>query len=179
MKILIIISYLIANCLLSDTLKLEKVSLQLHWKYQFQFAGFIAAKEKGFYKEEGLDVELKESNPNIKIVEEVTSNRSNYAVGSSSIALSYLRGDPIKLVSSFFKRSAMVLITKPDIKYPKDLMGRKIMTNSKERFISRFKYMFKSQDVDVNKLIFIKHSYRIEDFITGKVDAITAFTSTS
>ena len=30
---------------------LEKVSLQLKWKYQFQFAGFIIAKEKGFYKD--------------------------------------------------------------------------------------------------------------------------------
>ena len=40
--------------------ELQKVSLQLHWRYQFEFAGFIAAKEKGFYKEAGLDVELKE-----------------------------------------------------------------------------------------------------------------------
>ncbi len=39
---------------------LEKVSLQLQWKYQFQFAGYIIAKEKGFYKDYGLEVELKE-----------------------------------------------------------------------------------------------------------------------
>ena len=37
---------------------LEKVSLQLEWKYQFEHAGFIMAKEKGFYEEVGLDVEL-------------------------------------------------------------------------------------------------------------------------
>ena len=40
--------------------RVEHVSLQLHWKYEFEFAGFIAAKEKGFYKDVGLDVELKE-----------------------------------------------------------------------------------------------------------------------
>ena len=44
---------------LSADESLQKVSLQLHWKYQFEFAGFIAAKEKGFYKDVGLDVELK------------------------------------------------------------------------------------------------------------------------
>ena len=38
---------------------LEKVSLQLHWKYQFEFAGFLVAQEKGFYKDVGLDVNLK------------------------------------------------------------------------------------------------------------------------
>ena len=39
---------------------LEKISLQLDWKFQFQHAGFIMAKEKGFYKNLGLDVNLLE-----------------------------------------------------------------------------------------------------------------------
>ncbi len=38
----------------------EKVSLQLSWYHQFQFAGYYMAKEKGFYDEVGLDVEIKE-----------------------------------------------------------------------------------------------------------------------
>jgi len=36
----------------------KKIILQLNWKYQFEFAGYIAAKEKGYYREAGLDVEL-------------------------------------------------------------------------------------------------------------------------
>ena len=35
---------------------LEKVTLQLQWKHQFEFAGFYAAKEKGFFQDAGLDV---------------------------------------------------------------------------------------------------------------------------
>lgn len=42
--------------------KLQKVKIQLSWKYQFQFAGFIMAKELGYYKDAGLDVELLEYN---------------------------------------------------------------------------------------------------------------------
>ncbi len=38
--------------------KLEKVRLQLKWVQQFNFAGYVAAIEKGFYREAGLDVEL-------------------------------------------------------------------------------------------------------------------------
>ena len=38
----------------------EKVVLQLKWFHQFQFAGYYAAKEKGFYDEVGLDVEIKQ-----------------------------------------------------------------------------------------------------------------------
>lgn len=57
---------------------LEKVSLQLAWKYQFEFAGFIAAKEKGFYKEANLDVELKEYNQNTDTVNDVLNGTSTY-----------------------------------------------------------------------------------------------------
>ncbi len=35
---------------------LEQVVVQLDWKYQFQYAGFIMAREKGFYAKQGLDV---------------------------------------------------------------------------------------------------------------------------
>jgi ABC-type nitrate/sulfonate/bicarbonate transport system substrate-binding protein len=37
---------------------LQYVRVQLEWKYQFEFAGFIAAKELGYYQEVGLDVDL-------------------------------------------------------------------------------------------------------------------------
>ena len=42
----------------SQNTNLEKVSLQLKWHHQFQFAGYYVAKYKGYYKDEGLDVEL-------------------------------------------------------------------------------------------------------------------------
>ena len=61
MKIFILLLLLVAIAFGGEkTEPLEKITLQLHWKYQFEFAGFIAAKEKGFYKEAGLDVKLKE-----------------------------------------------------------------------------------------------------------------------
>ena len=54
---------------------LEKVSLQLDWKYQFEFAGFIMAKEKGFYENAGLDVDLLEYQAGIDTVEQVLSQK--------------------------------------------------------------------------------------------------------
>ena len=170
-----IILFLITTLVFSRNL--EKVSLQLHWKYQFESAGFIAAKEKGFYKDVGLDVDIKEFNFGIDIEKEVLAGRATYGVYSSSILLSYLQGKPIKLISSYFKRSAMVLVVKPDIKSPKDLIGKKIMTDTKKDFDLRFKYMFNSQGVDTDKLILVKHTYNVNDFANGKVDAIAAFIS--
>lgn len=57
----LLLSNLYANN--SDFSNLEKIKLQLQWEHQFEFAGFYAAKEKGFYKDEGLDVEFIEFDP--------------------------------------------------------------------------------------------------------------------
>ncbi len=52
---------------------LEKVTLQLEWKHQFEFAGFYAAIEQGYYKDIGLEVEVREFKEGINITDEVLS----------------------------------------------------------------------------------------------------------
>ncbi|MBA3025038.1 MAG: transporter substrate-binding domain-containing protein [Sulfurimonas sp.] len=157
--------------------RLEKVSLQLHWKYQFQFAGFIAAKEKGFYEEVGLDVELKEYQFATDIVQEVLSKRANYGIYNSNILVSYLHNKDIKLLSSYFKRSALVLIVQPEINFPSDLIDKKIMAAGKEDFLLNFKSLLSEYNLALNELHLVEHSYGIDEFVDGKVDAMTAFIS--
>src|SRR5574344_1430501 len=82
---------------------LEKVSIQFNWKYQFEVAGFIAAKEKGFYENVGLDVELKEYNPEVDILFDVLKNKK---IAS------------IVLLATYLQKSPLVFITKLDIRTP-------------------------------------------------------------
>lgn len=165
-----------ANETLSTT-PLEKVSLQLQWRYQFQSAGFIAAKEKGFYEDVGLDVEIKEYENNISIEDEVISGRSDYGVYNSYTLIDYLEGKPLKLVASFFKRAALILITNPDIHSPEDLIGKRVMVLNKEDFIFNFKPYFDGYDVNISEIILVPNSYSVDDFVDGKVDAMTVFIS--
>lgn len=75
-------SYLFAT----QTNPLEKVSLQLEWKHQFEFAGFYAAVEKGYYKDIGLEVEIREFHDGIDITQEVLSGNATFGISSSSSA---------------------------------------------------------------------------------------------
>lgn len=70
----IIISLTLFSSILSAQ-KLEKVSIQLDWLHQFQFAGFYIAKEKGYYKNQGFDVSIKEYNSDINVVEDVLKKK--------------------------------------------------------------------------------------------------------
>ncbi len=157
--------------------ELEKVSVQLHWKYQFEFAGFIAACEKGFYKDVGLDVELKEYNHGIDVIDEVLKGKSNYGVYNSNILISHLNDKPVRLMASFFKRSALVIITKPHIKTIDDLVGKTVMAGTKKDFNFNFKYMFNDNNIDINSIKLIPHTYNTKDFLDDKCDAMTAFIS--
>lgn len=58
----------------------EKITLQLKWFHQFQFAGYYAAKEKGFYEEVGLDVEIKERDLKYNNIDEVINGNAQYGV---------------------------------------------------------------------------------------------------
>ena len=180
-KIILLISLLIttsfANNNKTKNNQIEKVSLQLHWKYQFEFAGFIAAKEKGFYDEVGLDVELKEYQYGIDIEQDVLDGKSNFGIYNSNILVSYLEGKPIILLSSFFKRAALVIVTKPEIKTLEDLVGKKVMTKSKEDFDFNFKHIFNSENINTASIKFVPSTYRIDEFVNGDVDAFTAFIS--
>ena len=61
------------------------VSLRLKWFHSFQFAGFYAALEKGFYAEEGLNVHLLERDPETSVVDDVISGRVDFGVADASL----------------------------------------------------------------------------------------------
>ena len=60
--------------------KLDKVTLQLKWVTQAQFAGYYAAKALGYYKQFGLDVNLKVGGPDITPEQVVASGQAEIGV---------------------------------------------------------------------------------------------------
>src|SRR5215468_235097 len=63
---------------------LDQVSLQLKWKHQFQFVGYYAAIEKRFYRESGLDVEVREGGPDVDAMKAVEEGKADFGVCTTS-----------------------------------------------------------------------------------------------
>lgn len=72
---------------LSPALAATPVTLQLKWTHNFQFAGYYAALEKGYYREAGLEVRLKEAQPGLDVPAQVVSGQADFGVGTSSLLL--------------------------------------------------------------------------------------------
>ena len=156
---------------------LEKVSLQLQWKHQFEFAGFYAAKEKGFYKDAGLDVNFIEFNENTNIVDEVLSERAEYGVGYSSIILDYIQKKPIVFMANFFKQSPLVLVTQKEITSLSGLRGARVegLSNNIDNitlFTMLNKFGITSLDFET-----VPPTFSIDAFLNKEIDAMSVFTT--
>src|SRR5437879_2753765 len=82
----------------------EPVSLQLKWKHQFQFAGYYAALEQGFYRDAGLDVTIREGGPGIDVAEAVASGKADFGACSANVLREWAAGRRLVVLAAIFQR---------------------------------------------------------------------------
>jgi PAS domain S-box-containing protein len=157
----------------SATADLDKVVLQLKWVHRFEFAGFYAALEKGFYRQAGLDVEIREGKLGLDLTGELLAGRADFLVSSTYPFVEYMRGKPIVLLAAIQQHSPKIGITLADsgIKTPADAVGKRVMFNPDTEV--EFLDIFLSEGIPLDRLIRVAHTWRFEDLIEGKVDIMS------
>ncbi len=155
----------------------EKVHLQLKWHHQFQFAGFYAALEKGFYQEEGLDVTIIEGSAGIDFIETVVSGEAEYGVEMPDLLLRRAEGAPVVVLACIFQHSAIALVSLAEshIYTPHDLIGRKIMLRPSSN--ADVRAMIAHEGIAPDAIKITDHSFDVEDLIEGKTDAMSLYSS--
>src|SRR5690349_4520143 len=104
----------------------DKVTLQLKWVAQAQFAGYFVAKDKGFYEEEGLDVEIKPGGPDIAPEQVIAGGGADVIVDWAGGALAAReKGVPLVNIAQPFKKAGMQMVCPKDgpIKTEADFKG--------------------------------------------------------
>jgi len=91
--------------------ELKKVTLQLSWFDQFQFAGYYMAKEKGFYEELGLDVEIKPFQFGLDIPKDVSDGKIDFAVGRETLILERAKDRNIVALYALFQATPLILMS--------------------------------------------------------------------
>ncbi len=175
MKTILLMFILFFTPFLLQAVELEKVSLQMQWKHQFEYAGFYAAIEQGYYADEGLEVELREVQPGLDPVQEVLDGRADFGITYSSLIAEYLQGRPVVMIANIFKQSALVLISQKEFSLPSDLIGKRVMGSRTELGNSGITMMFHRFNMSVDDVNVIEPTHTIDDFVEKRVDAMTAF----
>lgn len=161
---------------LSSNTSLEVVNLQLRWKHQFQFAGYYAALENGYYRDAGLDVRIHEGEPGRAPVDEVIAGRAEYGTANSEVLLARLKGTPLVALAVIFQHSPSVLLARADsgIRTPHDLVGRSVMFMGGQHDTD-FHAMFRREGIRPESIDIRPSSDEIDDLVSGKVDAFNAY----
>ena len=105
----------------------DKITVQLKWLPQAQFAGYYVAAAKGYYKAEGLDVTIKAGGPDISPVQVIAGNQADVIVNWMPDALAAREaGVPLVNIAQVFNQSGLMLTCKKSsgVSTPKDLKGK-------------------------------------------------------
>jgi diguanylate cyclase (GGDEF)-like protein/PAS domain S-box-containing protein len=163
-------------------LALEKVTLQLKHAHQFQFAGYYAAQELGYYREAGLEVRIREGLDGNAPERDVIAGKAEYGTGSSSLLLARMAGKPVVVLGVIFQHSPYALAMRqtrsdPDIRR---LIGNRAMIGSLTDDLGNadelLAYLTK-EGVPPTSFKRVEHSFNPEDLVNGKVDAMAVYTT--
>ena len=176
LKLLFLVIFLNINLYSKD---LTKVTIQLSWFDQFQFAGYYMAKEQGFYKDAGLDVQILPFSLGMNIPKMVNDGDVDFAIGRENLILEKAKYPKIIALAAIFQATPLVLLTTKDsgIDSFNKFENKKLMRTKDDGSEVSIKAMLASSKIDVKSITQVEDSHNIYDLIDKKVDIISAYTS--
>ncbi|WP_068433576.1 GGDEF domain-containing protein [Magnetospirillum sp. XM-1] len=155
---------------------MRPVRLQLKWTHQFQFAGYYAAKELGYYRDAGLDVEFIEGQPNVNPTISVLNGQAEFGISNSSLVIERSQGKPLVALAAIFQHSPYVLLSRKgaDLQSVHDLSGKTLMVE--EHADELLAYLHYEQ-VPLKNLRIVPHEGGVEALTGGRVDALSAYST--
>jgi ABC-type nitrate/sulfonate/bicarbonate transport system substrate-binding protein len=142
------------------------------WVSQYQFAGYIVAKVKGFYDEVGLQVTLNPGGPEIAAVPLVASGSDTFGVETpDTVLLARERGIPIVSVATFFQASAggFMVHSDSDIHSPRDFVSKRVAV-SPGGLETEYRGMLATNNVDRTQITEVPFEFNIEPFLSRRID---------
>ncbi len=152
----------------------KPVTLQLKWKHQWQFAGYYAAQEKGYYRDAGLDVTFREAEPGVSTVDTVLQGQAIFGIGTSDLVLHRAQGRPVVSLAVIFQHSPLVLMARADrgIRHIHDLAGRRVQF---EEGAAELKAYLIQEGIHPQQYETRTHPFGIQDLVEGRVDVLSAY----
>jgi len=160
----------------------EKVTLQLKWVTQAQFAGYYVAKDKGFYKDAGLDVTINPGGPDISPPQIIAGGGADVVIDWMPSALaSREKGVPLVNIAQPFKRSGMMLTCRKDsgIKSPKDFPGKTLgvwFYGNEYPFLSWMAKLNIPTDGSKNGVKVLKQGFNVDPILQKQADCVSTMT---
>lgn len=153
--------------------ELKKLKIQLKWVPQAQFAGIYAAKEKGFYKDEGLDVEIVPGGPDVVIEQQVANGAVDLGISSmDSVLVNRDNGLPLVSLAQITQKSSYRLIAKKStgIDSPAKMKGKKVGSWMGSQQFQVLAFLEKNGLDPKKDIQLVKQGFTMDQFFNDQLD---------
>lgn len=157
----------------------DTVSLRLDWVIGSEHAPIFLAKEKGFFREEGIDVNILAGEGSTVVVK-LVGNKSNdfgYAT-ADQVLMAYAKGLPVKTTAVVLQHTPACIIFPKDkpIRKLDDLYGKRLGTQIKSVVDKQWEAVARIHNIDRKKITEIPSDRVVaQSMSAGKLDAAVAF----
>jgi NitT/TauT family transport system substrate-binding protein len=160
----------------------DKVTIQLKWVTQAQFAGYYVAQEKGFYKAADLDVTIKPGGPDIAPEQVLAAGGADVIVDWMTAALAAReKGVPLTNIAQIFQREGLELtcLKSSGVKSPKDFKGRTLgvwFYGNEYPFMAWMHKLGYSTEGGPNGVKVLKQAFNVDPLLQKQADCISTMT---
>ena len=163
-----------------STKSLRPITLQSDWIWGGPNAGFIIAKEKGFYADEGYDVSVSQGRGSGNTAQIVASKAAQFGFADGFVVGNTVsKGAKLKMVGAIYRRNpaAVIVLDEFDVKSPKDLEGKTVGIATGSAQFQEFPAFLKGSNVDAAKVrvVNVDGAGAGPALINGQVAAIAGF----
>jgi len=162
-----------------------KIKMVLNWKYQGPQAWFFMAQDKGYFKAEGLDVEIDQGEGSSASITKVAAGAYQAGFGDINALINLAATRPADApvaVYMIYNTPPFTIVVKKDspIKTPKDLEGKTVGGPANDGALKLFPAFAKVAKIDAAKVNITNMAPNLREqmLLRGQVDAIFGFTNT-
>jgi NitT/TauT family transport system substrate-binding protein len=160
----------------------DKLTLQLKWVTQAQFAGYYTALEKGFYKDEGLDLTIKPGGPDIAPAQVLAGGGADVIVDWLPSALATReKGLPMVNIAQVYAKSGMMLtcLKSSGIKTAADFKGKTLgvwFFGNEYPFLSWMSQLGYPTTGGDDGVTVLKQGFNVDPIFQGQADCVSTMT---
>ena len=160
----------------------NSVTLQLKWVTQGQFAGYYVAQAKGFYEEEGLEVEIKPGGPDIAPEQVIAGGGADVITTWMAAGLAAReRGVPLVNIAQPFKQSGLLLTCSKEagVETTEDFKGKTLgvwFFGNEYPFYAWMAKLGLSTEGGEEGVEVLKQAFNVDPLIQKQADCISTMT---
>lgn len=161
-----------------DSPSVHTVRVQLKWRHQFQFAGYYAAIEQGYYRDIGLDVKLIEYSPGITPIDQLMRGNVDFAVADTGALIYRSTGVPLVALAAIFQHSPSILISREDsvTQTLRDFRYKRMMLSG-GYMNAELMAMLQNAGVRIDEIQLVPDDTSINALIENRTDAYNGYTT--